>query len=191
MSPKTANAVAAPKRIHRSGSRVPRIPADPDGDGVRRDHPDRGPEPRADGFLAGRERDGSEHRLVPELRQEERGPDGEDDRPGRALRLVGLGFVEEIAAQRPGGKDEERDAGDDGDQVGRQGLGDGRAEDDRAQVHQEGRRGDADEHVDRAIAGREGKRHELALVAELGDEDDGEAEQEGVHASSRSGRSGW
>ena len=37
-----------------------------------------------------------------------------------------------------------------------------------------------DEDVDGAVARREGQRHELALVAQLGDEDDGEAEEERV-----------
>ena len=45
----------------------------------------------------------------------------------------------------------------------------------------------ADEHRQRAVAGRERHRHQLALVAELGEEDHAEREQERVHGGSR----GW
>ena len=48
---------------------------------------------------------------------------------------------------------------------------------------------DPDEDIDRAVAGREGQGHELALVAQLGDEDDGEAEEEGVELGRHLGQS--
>jgi hypothetical protein len=46
------------------------------------------------------------------------------------------------------------------------------------------RQADGDEHRQRPIAGGKGKGHELALVAELGEEDDSEGEKEGVHGGS-------
>ena len=58
------------------------------------------------------------------------------------------------------------------------------ADRDGDQVHRGGRDGDAAEHDPPAVAQRERHRHQLGLVAELGDEDDGEAQQQcGEHAS--------
>jgi hypothetical protein len=48
-------------------------------------------------------------------------------------------------------------------------------------VDEQGRDADPDEDRQRPKAGGEGQGHELALVAQLGDEDHGEAEQEGLH----------
>ena len=48
-------------------------------------------------------------------------------------------------------------------------------------MDQRGRSRDPDEDGKRLVAGGEGKRHELTLVAELGNEDHSEAQQQGVH----------
>ena len=63
-----------------------------------------------------------------------------------------------------------------------------RAQGDRREVHERGRERDADEHGHRAVAGREAERHQLALVAQLGDEDDAEADEEGFDHVAGAGR---
>ena len=65
----------------------PQPATDGDGDRVGGDHPRGRSEPRPERLLAGGEGDGGEHRLVAELGQEERRPDGEDDGTRRSRRL--------------------------------------------------------------------------------------------------------
>jgi hypothetical protein len=68
--------------------------------------------------------------------------------------------------------------------IGGQTHGGHGADQHRHGVDYRGGEGDADEHRHGPITGAEGQGHQLALVAELGNEDDTEAEQQCVHGSS-------
>ncbi len=127
---------------------------------------------------------GREHRLVAELREEERRPDREQRPASRARRAVLVGVAELVTTQRPGREAEEGEPRDDLDGGRRQGEREHRSQQDGPRVHDEGRDRDGDEDRQRPVARGEGERHQLALVAELGEEHDAEGEEEGVHAGS-------
>jgi hypothetical protein len=61
------------------------------------------------------------------------------------------------------------------------GQGDSRSERHGAEMNQRRRERDRDEDGHGWKAGRERERHQLALVAELGDEDHAEGQEEGIH----------
>src|SRR3546814_3283305 len=71
-----------------------------------------------------------------------------------------------VATQGPPSEDQEGDAGDDRDPVlvVRERRSDRHSDPDRGQVHDGGRRSDAEDHVAGAVPGGEGHRHQLALV---------------------------
>ncbi len=62
-----------------------------------------------------------------------------------------------------------------------EGVADEVSDADRGEMHHGRSHGDPDQHVAGAVAGREGHRHDLALVAELGHEDHGGTQQKCVH----------
>ena len=103
------------------------------------------------------------------------------ERSALALLVVG----QRVAAQRPGAEAEERDGRDQRDPARGQGRAEAVADRDGHRVHDRGGDRDADQHRERPVAGGEGQRHELGLVAQLGDEHDaeadGERDQEAVH----------
>jgi len=86
-----------------------------------------------------------------------------------------------VAAERPGREADERKAGDHLDRRGGQGEREGGAEDDGPGMDDERRDRHGEQDGERPITRRERERHQLALVAELGDEDHAGREQEGVH----------
>ena len=107
ISPNTTNATAAPIRIARSGSRVPRILPTPIAIASAATMPARRPDPRPERPVVRREGDRREHRLVAELGEEERGPDRDDHRSPASSRraFVLVALVELVAAERPGGEE--------------------------------------------------------------------------------------
>ena len=107
----------APILMTRSGRLLAEDGADDDREGVGGDHADGAADPGAEPALLRGQGDGGEHGLVAELGEEEGDADGDDRRAGAAARLVGLVVGELVAAQGPGGEDEEGDAGDDRDDV--------------------------------------------------------------------------
>ena len=181
--PNTKNASAAPIRTTRSGSRVPSSRPTPIGERIRGDHARRGPEPDPERIRAGRQGDRREHRLVADLGEEECDPDGEHDRTRRPIDARAFRLVELVATQGPDPETEERQAAQEAEDVGRDEQPDGLADRDRGEVDERGRRRDPDQDRQRPEPRGERQRHQLALVAELGHEDDGEAQEERFHVS--------
>ncbi len=105
----------------------------------------------------------------------------------RAARDSSL-LTEVIAADRPGREGKEGEPGHDVDDVRRQSQRERRAQEDRHRVDDQGRDRDRDQHHPGRVAGGEGEGHQLALVAQLGEQHDAEAEPEGVHRCLRLGR---
>ncbi len=69
----------------------------------------------------------------------------------------------------------------DGDGVGGKCSSDGGADEDAEEVDDSGGDGDRGQDRSRPVAGGEGHRHQLTLVAEFGNEDDSAADQKCVH----------
>src|SRR5690606_16331951 len=104
--------------------------------------------------------------------------------------LLHLLVVQGVAADAPGGKGEEREADDEQQDLLGQDFVRGGADRRGAQVYDEGRDGDAEDDDPPAVARREPQGDELRLIAELGEEDQGEGHEKGRHASysTRAGR---
>ena len=94
---------------------------------------------------------------------------------GAGCLLVGEG----VTAQRPQPEEHEHRAGDDAEQMRGQRRTEVVADRDREDVHGGGGDGDRREHHPPAVPQREHHRHQLGLVTQLGDEDHGEAQQQG------------
>ena len=183
----TPNATKVPPRSGHGPLRQTRPDVGPDGDGdrVRGDHPHRRAEPRADGVVGGGQRHGREHRLVAELGEEERGSDGHEHATGRSVPACAARVVVASSSSSPrrvhAANPRERGAWE--ARKSRRSAGRRRRslQGGPYRVHDGGRDRDREQDRHRPVPGREGHRHQLALVAELGDEDDAEGNEEGFH----------
>ena len=181
--PNTRNAAAAPIRTTRSGRRVPshgrsRLPAR-----RRRSSPAVEPGParraRPRGWASAIV---ASIVLSPSSAIKNATPTARITEPVATSALRLLALVEGVAAKRPPGEPQECETAEQLDEPGRQDAAHGGPDGDRAEMDEQrrqprSRRGPADAR--KRVAKVE--RHELALVAQLGDEDHGEAEQERVH----------
>jgi len=102
----------------------------------------------------------------------------------RTLATVLFGVAERVPAQRPGRETEEGEAGDHLDGRGRQDEREHRSQEHGSRVDEQGRDRDREQDRHGPVARGEGERHQLALVAELGEEHNAEGEEECVHARS-------
>jgi hypothetical protein len=135
---------------------------------------DPGPQPA----VLGGQGDGGHHRLVAEFGEGERAHHGPERRPSaaRGLALVPLG--EAVPAQGPGTEAEEGQPARQRDPAAGKGGAESMAYGDGDQMHRGRGDGDAGQHRRGPVAGREGQRHQLRFVAELGYENDAEANRQ-------------
>ena len=94
------------------------------------------------------------------------------------------GRVAALVAEGPCREAEEEDPADDADRPGGQRGAEQAADDDREQVGRHVGEGDTDQHRGQLVAGAEGQRHHLRLVAELGDEHQAHGGEKRLHPPS-------
>ena len=152
---------------------------DQDGQCVGGHHAERGADPHAHPVVVRREGYRREHRLVAEFGKKERRRDREERGCGGSLGPGRFVIREPVASQRPQSEQNERHSGQDAEQMRRQCGTEVMADRHGDEVHRRRRESDAAEDHPPAMTQRERHRHQLGLVPEFGDEDDGEAQQQG------------
>ena len=159
---------------------LPQCLAHPDGQCVSHNHAGRRASPRSDSIRVSGESDGGKHRLVAEFGEEEHRADGDDDVLRGDVRGLLVVLRQLVPAERPCPEEQECEATDHGHCGGGQRRAEDRTDTDRHKVDDSRGSRYRNQHGHCLEPCCERKCHQLALVAEFGDEDDPETQQEGM-----------